>query len=305
MLRFTLRQLEYALAIAEQGSFAKAAQQLGVAQPSLSASLQKLEAQLGLQLFIRHHAQGVSPSPQGLRFLNEARSLIAHGVDFQRDSTDAGNLVEGELTIGSFLSIAPAYAPKLIASFQKLHPKAHIRLEEGAQDQLFTGLRSGKYDLVLLYKLDMPGDLKVTDLATLKPYVLLNANHRLARKRRISLAELAGDPFILLDVPPSQTYFIRVLEQHGITPRISFASPSLELVRGLVGQGLGYSLLITRPFGDRTYDGEALAIRPIAEDVEDGIIALAMLKTLRPTRLISTFEEFCVSFFRKAHSNRN
>ena len=57
MLRFTLRQLEHALAIAELGSLAKAAQHLGVAQPSLSASLQKLEAQLGLQLFIRHHAQ--------------------------------------------------------------------------------------------------------------------------------------------------------------------------------------------------------------------------------------------------------
>ena len=56
MLRFTLRQLEYALAIAEHGSLAGAAQKLGVAQPSLSASLQKLEDQLGLQLFIRHHA---------------------------------------------------------------------------------------------------------------------------------------------------------------------------------------------------------------------------------------------------------
>jgi DNA-binding transcriptional LysR family regulator len=304
MLRFTLRQLEYALAIAEHGSIAKAAQQLGVAQPSLSASLQKLEAQLGLQLFIRHHAQGVLPSPQGLRFLHEARSLVAHGSDFQRDTTDAGNLVEGELTIGSFSTFAPVYAPKLIAEFQALYPRTRLRLEEGAQEHLITGLHSGHFDLVLLYWLDMPGDLTVTELARLKPHVLLNANHPLTRKKQVSLQDLAEDPLILLDVLPSRTYFTRILESAGITPKISFASPSLELVRGLVGQGLGYSLLITRPHGDAAYDGEQLAIRPIIEDVEDGVIAIAALKNLRPTRLISTFEEFCVNFFERIHPKR-
>jgi DNA-binding transcriptional LysR family regulator len=304
MLRFTLRQLEHALAIAEHGSIAKAAQRLGVAQPSLSASLQKLEAQLGLQLFIRQHAQGVLPSPQGLRFLNEARSLVAHGSDFQRDTTDASTLVEGDLTIGSFSTIAPVYAPRLISGFQKQHPKARLRLEEGAQEQLIAGLHSGQYDLVLLYKLDMTDDLKVTELATLKPYVLLNANHSLAKKKRVSLHDLVNEPFIVLDILPSRTYFTRLLESQGITPKISFASPSLELVRGLVGQGLGYSLLITRPHGDATYDGEQLAIRPLVEEVEDGVIAIAALKSLRPTRLISTFEEFCVNFFKRIHPKR-
>ena len=301
MLRFTLRQLEYALAIAERGSLAGAAQSLGVAQPSLSASLQKLEDQLGLQLFIRHHAQGVTPSPQGLRFLAEARSLVAQGRDFQRDTSNAGELVAGELTMGSFMTIAPAYAPKLIAGFQKLYPQARLRLEDGVQDELVAGLRNGRFDLALLYKLDLPDDLKVTELASVTPYVLLNASHRLARQKRVSLHDLSDDPLVLLDVLPSRTYFTRLLESNGIQPKVSFVSPSLELVRGLVGQGLGYSLLITRPFGDHAYDGEALAIRPIVEDVEDGVIAMAALKNLRPTRLISTFEEFCVSFFRQIH----
>ena len=304
MLRFTLRQLEHALAIAELGSLARAAQHLGVAQPSLSASLQKLEAQLGLQIFIRHHAQGVTPSPQGLRFLNEARSLVAHGNDFQRDSTVAGMLVEGEITIGSFSTFAPVYAPKLIAEFQKRYPKTRIKLEEGAQEHLITGLQSGRFDIVLLYRLDMPDDLKVIELVRLKPHVLLNANHALARKKQVSLHDLADDPLILLNILPSRTYFTRMLENEGITPKISFSSPSLELVRGLVGQGLGYSLLITRPHGDATYDGEQLAIRPLVEDVEDGVIAIAALKSLRPTRLISTFEEFCANFFEKIHPKR-
>ena len=212
--------------------------------------------------------------------------------------------MEGELTIGSFSTFAPVYAPKLIAEFQALYPKTHLRLEEGAQEHLITGLHAGRFDLVLLYRLDMPDDLDVIELARLKPYVLLNAKHALAKRKQISLHDLADDPLILLDVLPSRTYFTRILENAGITPKISFSSPSLELVRGLVGQGLGYSLLITRPHGDAAYDGEQLAIRPIAEEVEDGVIAIAALKSLRPTRLISTFEEFCVSFFKKIHPKR-
>ena len=99
MLRYTLRQLEYAFAIAELGSVAKAALRLRVAQPSVSASLQKLEAQLGLQIFIRHHAQGVTPTPQGLRFLDEARSLLAQARIFS-GRRPGGHEVAGELTLG-------------------------------------------------------------------------------------------------------------------------------------------------------------------------------------------------------------
>ena len=132
--------------------------------------------------------------------------------------------------------------------------------------------------------------------------MLLPARHRLSRRRAVSLHELATEPFVLLDIEPSRTYFTRILESQGLSPRVAFTSPSLELVRGLVGQGLGYSLLVTRPSGDLTYDGEKVVARPIAEEVEPGIIAAATLKQLRPARLVSTFEDFCVKFFASLHS---
>ena len=101
MLRYTLRQIEYAIAIRDHGSVAAASAALGVAQPTLSASLAKLEDQIGLQLFIRHHAQGVSPSPAGLRFLAEARNLLTHAQDLQRESPRGhghrGQAVAGQL----------------------------------------------------------------------------------------------------------------------------------------------------------------------------------------------------------------
>jgi len=303
MLLYTLRQLEYAVAIADCGSVAGAAARLRVAQPSVSAALIKLEDQLGLQIFIRHHAQGVTPTTAGERFLAAARSLLAQAQDFQREAETAGNEVAGQLTLGCFVTIAPVFVPKIFAGFRKLYPKAELKLQEGIQDDLIAGLRAGRFDLALLYRLDMPEDLAVTDLATMAPYALLPASHPLARKRKVSLRDLAAEPLILLDIAPSRTYFLRLFEAQGIAPRVSFASPSLELVRGMVGQGLGFSLLITRPFGDRTYDGESLAIRPIAEAAELGVISLARLKAARPTKLVSTFAAYCEKFFSHPNSD--
>jgi DNA-binding transcriptional LysR family regulator len=298
MLRYTLRQIEFATRAADLGSVAAAAQALGVAQPSVSAAIRKLEDQLGLQLFIRQHAQGIRPTPQGAKFLAEARSLLSHANEFQRDVRAAGAQISGELAIGSFSTFAPLHMPRLIAGFRASYPEVRLKLEEGAQEDLVGGLRSGRFDLALLYKVDMPDDLRVVPLRQLDPYVVLPANHALARKRSVRCRELADEPFILLDIQPSRTYFLRVLASLGIVPRIAFSSPSLELVRGLVGQGLGYSLLITRPAGDHSYDGGPLAIRPLSEATEKGVLALAMLKQKRPTRLVATFETFCRSYFR-------
>lgn len=302
MLRFTLRQIEYAVAIWDYGSVARAAAHLGVAQPTLSTALAKLEEQAGLQLFIRHHAQGVSPSPSGFRFLTEARNLLTHAQDLQRDMLVAGTEVEGQMSLASFATIAPSFVPPLIRSFMSLHPKVRVRMAEGTQGDLLAGVRGGQYDLALLYDVDMPEDFSVTQLASFAPHVLLPASHRLARLKSVPLVALKDEPLVLLDIAPSRTYFTRILENAGVVPKIAFASPSLEVVRGLVGQGLGYSILVTRPFGDRSYAGEELAVRPIADKVERGIIALAALKQMRKTRLVAAFEAHCVEYFSTAQT---
>ncbi|MCA3554491.1 MAG: hypothetical protein IOC69_02790 [Aestuariivirga sp.] len=128
--------------------------------------------------------------------------------------------------------------------------------------------------------------------------MLLPGQHRLTRLKHVPLIALREEPFVLLDIAPSRTCFTRILENAGIVPNVAFSSPSLEVVRGLVGQGLGYSILVTRPFDDHSYAGEELAARPIADAVERGVIALAALRQIRKTRLVSAFEAHCVDYFR-------
>jgi DNA-binding transcriptional LysR family regulator len=151
----------------------------------------------------------------------------------------------------------------------------------------------------LLYDVDLPEDIAATPLAEFPPHVLLPDDHRLARAGEVSLHDLVALPMILLDVPPSRSYFLDLMKSQGLEPNVVHSSPSLELVRGLAGQGLGYSLLVTRPPGDVTYEGKSLAIRSIKEQVEAGRIAPVRLSNLRPTRLMLAFETFARGFFRE------
>jgi DNA-binding transcriptional LysR family regulator len=297
MLRYSLRQLEYLLTVAEAGTVSGAAARLGVAQPTVSASVAKLEDQLGVQLMIRHHAQGISLTAAGAGLVREARQLVRQAQDLQTLAGDASRTVEGGLGVGAFLTLAPAYMPALISEFQKRHRRVRIALHEGTQDQLIEGLRWGRFEFALAYAIDLPDDVHAEPLIFLEPYVLLPGRHRLARNRQVSLASLKDEPFILLDVPPSRAYFIGLLADQGIEPKIAFSSPSLELVRGLVGRDAGYSLLVTRPHGDRSYDGRPLAVRPITDPCRSAQMSLASLKQLRPTRLMTAFSEFAKTWF--------
>ncbi|MGI9509762.1 MAG: LysR family transcriptional regulator [Geminicoccaceae bacterium] len=298
-IRYSLRQLQYLVTCIEAGSLAAAAERLNVSQPSISTAIAKLEADLGVQLLLRHHAQGVTPTASAERLLQSARSLLNHAADLQRLAKASGDTIAGDLRLGSFITLAPTFLPGLVAAMKERFPALRIQLGEGTQDQLIDGLRQGRYEVALLYDLGLPDDLRSIELASVAPYVLLPKAHPLARQQDVALHDLADEPLILLDVAPSRGYFTGLLRSAGIEPRIAFSSPSLELVRGLVGRGLGYSLLVTRPSGDLSYDGQGLAICPIRDAVRQSRIVLSTLRALRPTRVMSAFEAFAASYFTK------
>jgi DNA-binding transcriptional LysR family regulator len=297
MLKYTLRQLEYVVAVADCGSVAKAAARLYVSQPSVSSAIAKLERQFGIQLFNRHHAQGVSLTPAGRRILVDARGLLRHAQELQQSAGAAGDVLAGELELGCFVTLAPVFMPALITEFADLLPGVEVKLKEGVQDELVAGLVSGRFELAFLYDLDLPKTIHVDTLASFQPYVLLPEAHRLADRKKIPLASLEDEPLILLDVPPSRNYFMGLFRAAGLEPRIAFSSPSIEMVRGLVARKRGYSLLVTRPFGDRAYDGQKLVTRPLSNRVMPGNVCLARLRQSRPTRLMEAFSDFCRRWF--------
>ncbi len=291
MHRFTLRQLEYLVTCVDCRSVAGAAERLNVSQPTVSVALTKLEEQLGVQLLLGHPSRGVTATAAAERVLQSARSLLAHASDLERQALETGATLAGDLRLGSFSTLAPSVLPGLIQELKTQHPGIRLHLREGPQDQIIEALYHGQLDMALLYDIDLPDDIRAVQLAERTPYAALSASHPLARQDSIALADLVDEPLILLEVAPSHDYFLGLFHDLGLQPSVAHSSPSIELVRGMVGCGLGYSLLVTRPDGDRTYDGQPLVALPIRDAIRPSRIVLASLDTLRPTRLMTRFEE--------------
>jgi len=291
---YTLRQLKYFVTTVECGSVAEASRKLYIAQPSISTAIKGLEESFGVQLFIRHHAQGVSLTPSGARFYRKAQELLRMAKEFEQNALADNDIIAGQIDIGCFETVAPLYLPRLIAGFNALYPGVEIRIRDGEQLELVQGLTSGSFDLAILYDHDLDGTIETQELMPpQRPYALLPADHRFAQQAQVSLRDLALEPMILLDVLPSRTYFVSLFEELGLTPHIAFSSPSIEMVRGMVGQGFGFSVLVTRPHSECTYDGQKVVTVNIAENVTGSGLVAAWLKRSQLTKSAQLFADYC------------
>jgi DNA-binding transcriptional LysR family regulator len=259
--RFTLKQLEYFVAVAETGSVTGAAATIPLSQSALSTALADLERVLGVQLLLRHHARGVTLTPAGERLVLIARALLGQAEDLQTTAGEIGGAALGNVTLGCFSVLAPYVLPQIHAAAAEQLPGLQVDVVEGSLDELESGVLSGKLELALGYDLGFGPGLLRQSLFQVPAYLLLPAGHRLAGRRRLTLQALAGEPMVLLDLPHSRDYFLAAFERAGVEPVVRYRTRSVELARALVGRGLAYTVLNLRPAGDTSLDG--LPVRPV------------------------------------------
>lgn len=293
-MHFTLKQLKYFVSVVEEDSIVEAARKLHVSQPSISVGIKNLEEALDQQLLIRHHAQGVSLTPSGRRMYEKARELLRLSEELEQNSRTENELVSGTIAIGCFESAAPLYMPKLVAGFKKQYPDITLQLYDGEQHELMLGLHRGRFDLAFMYDLELGNSIVKEALnAPHRPYALLPASHPLAQQPSVTLKALSQEPMILLDVVPSRNYFIDIFRENGYYPKVAYSSPSIEMVRCMVGRELGFSVLVTRPRTDVTYDGTHLAQVDIEDQMPASTLVMVYLRNTEPTRATRLFIEYC------------
>jgi DNA-binding transcriptional LysR family regulator len=182
----------------------------------------------------------------------------------------------------------------------KLHARENrieLFLVEGDQRRVLESLLAGETELALLYDLDLPDEVQRETLTELTPYVLLPDGHSLAANPQLTPQDLAGEPMVLLNAPPSRDYFLSILREAGVEPDVAFRSASFEMVRGLVGHGLGFTLLATKPASAMTYDGRALVSRPLIAATEPSRVVLAYRRGARLSPPAEEFAWLCRDFF--------
>ena len=264
-LRFTLRQLEYFVAVGECGSIAQAAERLNISSPSISAAVAQLESEFGLQLFVRRHAHGLSLTQGGARFLGQARDLLVQAARLNDLANDIAGTVRGPLNVGCLVTFAQIVLPRVRRGFVDRHPDVEFRQFERDQAEIFDALRAARLDVALTYDLDIPDDLAFLPLMDLPPFAVLGDGHALADRASVTPEDLAGHPMVLLDAPPSTNHAMDVCRQAGFAPRVAYRTANFETARAFVGRGLGWTLLLQRPRVDVTYEGLPVVVKPIAE----------------------------------------
>ena len=274
----TLNQLTYFVACATTLNMTVASQELHVAQSAISTAITQLERALGAPLFIRKHAKGLALTPAGTRFLHDANrmfELLGESIDALQQERGS---VRGVVRVAVFSTLAPFLLPPLIAELQRAHPELELELLEGDYESTTSALRDGRADLAIAYDLTEAPDLDVERFAEARPYVLVAADHALAGRESVRLAELADEPFVLLDLPESNEYFLGILRRAGVSPVLRHRSRNVETVRSVVAAGLGFTMLNQRPVTGITYSGAQTAAIEIDGEAQALTVTIASLK---------------------------
>ncbi|HVQ86554.1 MAG TPA: LysR family transcriptional regulator [Actinomycetes bacterium] len=286
---FTLVQLRYFAAAAELGSMTAAARELMVSQSAVSTAVAQLEKELGVQLLLRHHARGLTLTAAGKSFHHEVRNFLVHTNELAETARGQGNSLVGGLAVGCFSTLAPFLLPTLLSRYAEKYPNVDVDVVEAEHARLKKALRSGDVEVALMYGYDIDSDIDYAVADQAAPYVLIAKTHRLARRRRVSLSELADDPMVLLDLPHSSAYFETIIESTGITPIIRHRSPGYETVRSLVAHGHGYSILNQHPAHNLTYDGSEVVTLELRDEIQPLEIVIAVMRDVQLTNRAKAF----------------
>jgi LysR family hydrogen peroxide-inducible transcriptional activator len=236
-------QLRYVCAIAETGSFSRAAEHCHVTQPSLSQQVLKLEEDLGAKLFDRL-GRSVRLTDAGRAFLPHARSILHQMEAARAGVADKSKDVRGGVAAGVIPTIAPYLMPSYAARFMKQYPEARLRIVEETTPVLVESLRNLSIDLAVLA---LPLRHKEFDLFPLRAeplFAVLPKDHPRASAKSLALKDLRGESFVMLrDGHCFRGLSIAACARARVTPRIAFESDQFSSLLGMVAAGVGVTLV--------------------------------------------------------------
>ncbi|MEV5179382.1 LysR family transcriptional regulator [Streptomyces werraensis] len=248
MARLLAPRLAHFAGVARTEHVTRAAQEMQVPQSTLSRALVRLEDDLGVELFARH-GRTVSLTPAGRTFyasVERALDEIGRAAETVRADADPAT---GKVAFGFLHTMGAETVPGLLHAFRADHPGIRFSLVQNYGEAMLEGLRGGELDLCLTSPVPSAPDLVARRLDEQKLRLVVPADHRLAARRRVRLAEAADETFVTLE----PGYGLRritddLCAQAGFAPRIAFEGEEAETLRGLVAAGLGVALLPPPPF---------------------------------------------------------
>lgn len=269
----TLNELRYIVAVARERNFRRAAERCFVSQPALSLAIQKLEGELGVQLFERKRAV-VALTAVGEQVIAQAMRVLDEVAKIRELAQQGTDQLAGQIRLGVIYTVGPYLLPELIPQLREQAPHMPLEVEENTTANLETQLRNGVLDAAIIA---LPFELPGIDTASLydEPFtVVVPVGHAWAKRSSIAAAELASEKVLLLN--SGHCFSNQVV---GACPELSrkgevLQGNSLETIRNMVASGLGITVLPCSAASER-YRSPLLRVIPFRAPVPTRRVALA------------------------------
>jgi len=238
-----IHQLRYFVAVADEGSFSRAAAKVRVAQPSLSQQIRKLEAEVGQPLFDRL-PRSVVITEAGRCLLEYARQILASIGDARRCVDELKGKIAGDVAVGAIPTIAPYVLPELVVTFQKHYPDVTLHIVEDVTAGIARRIEAGELDVALASTCQKSPTLRIERLGNEPLLALVPEEYPLVKQTVVTFDDLKSQRFLLLHEMHCLSQQVNhLLESRRLHPEIALAGSQLSTIANMVAAGVGVSIV--------------------------------------------------------------
>jgi LysR family transcriptional activator of glutamate synthase operon len=287
-LKLITPELAIAVAVVEEQHVRRAAERLGVPQPTVSVVMRRLADAIGAPL-IQRSGRGIAVTEAGRAFLPAAQEALAQLRTVRRDLQQVVDPDRGRVALGFVHSSGPRDIPRLLGAFLAAHPDISFTLKQGAAPAVLDQMRRGLLDVVVVAPMPSADDrLQSVVLAEERLCLVVASDHRLANRASINLRQAASEMFVALTPQNGlRRVFDSLCEEAGFAPQLAFEGDEHETLRGLVRAGLGVAVL-----PPATYQDATLAEIPLRDPAARRLVGALWVKNRRLTPAAGRFTSF-------------
>lgn len=283
-----LRQLRYLVALAEERHFTRAAAREHIAQPALSQQIRRLEDEVGVTLVERTTRQ-VTITDAGRLLVTRARRILGEIDAATAELAALKGMESGHVTVGTMHTMGPVDVSLPLAIFHERHPGIELTVREASSEELAEMLRDDTLDLAFLSvteRVESHG-LGLHQLVSEELVAVLPRDHRLARRRRLRMADLSDEEFISYREGARLRELLIAAGRHaGFQPKIKLESNESGRIRRLVARGMGVAIL---PHSDAIAPGAEVAVVALGDPELSRDITLAWREERRHPPAVTEF----------------
>ncbi len=288
-----LRQIRSFLSIAETLHFGRTAELIHLSQPALSLQIRALEEEVGVRLFERNRRK-TTLTAAGLAFRDDAAAALSQLEQAMRSARLAANGKLGLLRIGFISTVGSEIVPNIVRQFRELNPEVEFSLRAIPTADQVQMLESGLLDIGF-FRLPIGGHsaLNVVTVHRERFVLVVPASHKLAKRKRVRLSEVAGQDFVLYErtyAPGFHDLIFGMLRDARIVPNISQTAAELSMLISLVGAHMGVAIL---PLSAVKHSVASVVACDILDRIPMSEIGMAVRKGTR-SPVVDNFRSFAL-----------